>query len=126
MEFKPFDKIVYRQKVQSCGNKWRCGFYSHEDNEIPVLTSNQYLRKEIFEILPFKGNEHLVGTSNNPYDLLVKLGDFCVFTDDFFNFKTECVMSIIKSFNQTTFGAALYHWRYCIPCENYNPNLSIQ
>lgn len=126
MEFKPFDKIIFRQLNKSYSNVWQCGFYSHNDNGIDVLASNQYLRKEIFEILPFKGNEHLVGTSNNPNDLLVKLGDLCVFTHDFSNFKTECVISIIKSFDQFTFGAALYHWRYCIPYENYNPNLSIQ
>lgn len=30
------------------------------------------------------------------------------------------------SFNQSTFGAALYHWRYYISYKNYNPNLSIQ
>ena len=60
-QFKPFDKVLVRDNETE---KWKCAFYSHfEPNGI-------YHYGTIIGMyamcIPFKGNEHLVGTTKNP------------------------------------------------------------
>lgn len=61
---KPFDKIIFRQIVNK-GERWKCGFYSHENTEYVVLINDISINKAFYEILPFEGNEELVGTTKN-------------------------------------------------------------
>lgn len=60
-QFKPFEKVLVRNGELA---KWRCSFYSHFDQE------GVYHHTTISGIysmcIPFKGNEHLVGTADNP------------------------------------------------------------
>lgn len=65
-EFKPFDKVLVRCSVYTC---WQTAFYSHyikdnNDDKHYVTTSGAYYKGS--EILPYIGNERLVGTTNNP------------------------------------------------------------
>lgn len=60
-QFKPFEKVLVRD---SESDKWKCAFYSHfEPNGI-------YHYGTIIGMyamcIPFEGNEHLVGTADNP------------------------------------------------------------
>lgn len=60
-QFKPFEKVLVRYNETE---KWRCAFYSHfESNSIyhHITTNSIYTM-----CIPFEGNEHLVGTTNNP------------------------------------------------------------
>lgn len=61
-QFKPFDKVLVRDNETL---KWKCAFYSHFDssNMYPhiVVSNGAYVM-----CIPFKGNEHLVGTTKNP------------------------------------------------------------
>lgn len=60
-QFKPFEKVLVRNGEIA---KWRCSLYSHFDQE------GAYHHTTISGIysmcIPFKGNEHLVGTADNP------------------------------------------------------------
>lgn len=60
-QFKPFEKVLVRNGELA---KWRCSLYSHFDKE------GVYHHTTISGIysmcIPFKGNEHLVGTTDNP------------------------------------------------------------
>ena len=60
-QFKPFEKVLVRNGELA---KWRCSLYSHFDQE------GVYHHTTISGIysmcIPFKGNEHLVGTTDNP------------------------------------------------------------
>ena len=60
-QFKPFDKVLVRDNETE---KWRCTFYSHfePDSIYHHITINSVY----IMCIPFKGNEHLVGTTNNP------------------------------------------------------------
>lgn len=59
--FKPFDKVLVRQSDK---NDWRVAFYSHF-NEEENLHVTAWL--SWYQCIPYEGNEHLVGTSNNPW-----------------------------------------------------------
>ena len=59
-QFNPFDKVLVRENE---GQVWHCDFYSYTDN----IHGMHYCVGHCGEqILPFKGNEYLVGTTNNP------------------------------------------------------------
>ncbi len=60
-QFKPFEKVLVRDSESLA---WKCSFYSHlrpENRFKYVTTSGNYAM-----CIPFEGNEHLVGTTNNP------------------------------------------------------------
>lgn len=59
-QFKPFEKVLIRTGETT---KWRCGFYSHiSEGAFKYITTNGTFAM----CIPFKGNEHLVGTTDNP------------------------------------------------------------
>lgn len=59
-QFKPFDKVLVRDNNDA---SWKIDIYSHyTDDNYPFTTiTNSYK-----QCIPFKGNEHLIGTSNSP------------------------------------------------------------
>lgn len=61
-QFKPFDKVLVQSNKDP---KWRCAFYSHFDSygmyHHVIGDDGAYVK-----CIPFKGNEHLVGTADNP------------------------------------------------------------
>lgn len=61
-QFKPFDKVLVRDKESV---KWKCAFYSHFEpsSAYPHVTASS---GTYAMCIPFEGNEHLVGTSDNP------------------------------------------------------------
>lgn len=59
-EFKPFDKVLVRNN----GNElWSIDFYSHcpKNSELHICIGGAFA-----QVIPFAGNEHLVGTTKNP------------------------------------------------------------
>lgn len=61
-EFKPFDKVLVRNREDPC---WRCSLFSH----IEYIEGKRFFRciHSIWRYcIPYEGNEHLVGTTNNP------------------------------------------------------------
>lgn len=60
-QFKPFDKVL----VRDINNEpWAISFYSHkQEGEYPYVTSGDMFFRYC---IPYEGNEHLVGTTNNP------------------------------------------------------------
>ena len=60
-QFKPFDKVLVRDNETE---KWRCTFYSYFEpySTYPHVTSDSAYAM----CIPFEGNEHLIGTTNNP------------------------------------------------------------
>lgn len=60
-KFKPFDKVLVRDSDE--GN-WRCAIFNHFDKGSPFpYTTTSVSWKQC---IPYEGNEHLVGTSDNP------------------------------------------------------------
>ena len=60
-QFKPFEKVLVRDNETE---KWRCTFYSYFE---PYSTYSHVTSDSAYAMcIPFEGNEHLVGTTNNP------------------------------------------------------------
>ena len=60
-ELKPFDKVLVRD---SDDVPWTASYYSHkEEGSYPYITIGNLCFRYC---IPFEGNEHLVGTSDNP------------------------------------------------------------
>ena len=67
-QFKPFDKVLVREDDLT---PWQAAFFSHiesfEDGErFAITTSGDNYNLANNEIIPYKGNEHLVGTTDKP------------------------------------------------------------
>lgn len=58
-KFKPFDRVLVR-----IGETWNADFYSHTDEIGDVTISGGAYPCD--NIIPYGGNEHLLGTSNDP------------------------------------------------------------
>ena len=58
--FKPYAKVVVRYDDWKY---WVCGLFSHISPEGEYVCVNGFYYKQC---LPYEGNEHLVGTTNNP------------------------------------------------------------
>ena len=58
-QFKPFDRVLVRDRND---REWGCDFFSHiaEDNRYICIYSWWK------QCIPYEGNEHLLGTTNNP------------------------------------------------------------
>lgn len=59
-QFKPFEKVLVRNGELA---KWRCSLYSHFDQE--GIYHHTTISGIYSMCIPFKGNEHLVGTADN-------------------------------------------------------------
>lgn len=56
-EFKPFDKVLVRHNDQY----WSCDLFSYYCDNLFVCIGCSWE-----QCIPYKGNEHLLGTTNNP------------------------------------------------------------
>lgn len=59
-QFKPFDKVLVRDDDDTT---WRCDFFSHLGDKEGVFICLTTWWKQC---IPYEGNEHLLGTTNNP------------------------------------------------------------
>lgn len=60
-ELKPFDKVLVRDLDSE---RWRCDFFEkQEENE---GFNVRCFRGVWYQCIPYEGNEHLLGTTNNP------------------------------------------------------------
>ena len=58
-QFKPFDKVLVRDYND---NEWNCDFFSNMDEHGYYKCINSWWR----QCIPYDGNEHLLGTANDP------------------------------------------------------------
>lgn len=60
-QLKPFDKVLVRD---SDSKRWRCDFF--EQKEEKECFNIRCFRGVWRQCIPYNGNEHLLGTTNNP------------------------------------------------------------
>lgn len=58
-QFKPFDKVLVRDYND---NEWKCDFFSNMNEHGYYNCINSWWH----QCIPYEGNEHLLGTTNNP------------------------------------------------------------
>ena len=124
-KFKPFDKILVRDHEEV----WQPDFYGFWDkcrDRHQTMMNNSIADDDI---LPYKGNEYLVGTTNEPYEVVgVKEGECCIFFDDL-----ECIEKIKDLFidkfklidkteNAFLSGGEPSLWKFCICFSDFNLN----
>ena len=59
---KPFDKVLVRDED---GQKWMCDIFSYYDDKNPRYPFWGAGRSNSKQCIPYKGNEHLLGTTND-------------------------------------------------------------
>ena len=59
---KPFDKVLVRDEN---GQKWMCDIFSYYDDTNPKYPFWSVGRSNSKQCIPYKGNEHLLGTTND-------------------------------------------------------------
>lgn len=61
-KFQPFQKVLAKDSEKGIFDTWHCCLFSHTSKEGKYFTSSGMWN----ECIPFKGNEHLVGTKDDP------------------------------------------------------------
>ena len=62
-KFKPFDRVIARMVHNE---EWQCDLYSHQDPITKHHVTVGFAEVKEDNILPYEGNEHLVGTTDEP------------------------------------------------------------
>lgn len=61
-KFQPFQKVLVKDCEEGMFNVWHCDLFSHISEEGEYFTSSGMWN----ECIPFEGNEHLIGTKDDP------------------------------------------------------------
>lgn len=129
-EFKPFERVIIRRKdnVNGAVRLWTCAEFSHYNGNFIALVGCYEYDKTMFDVLPFAGNEHLVGTSDMPdEEVQLKPLDF-IFVFDKLEHKGELSSLVLGRFvclNGDKIDISddmSHHWTYCIPFSKFSPN----
>ena len=125
-QFKPYERVLVRDAY----GKWRCDIYSHYDkNENSHWVIGLGWTLDV-DILPYEGNEHLLGNSDEPEEE-IKIGDEYMigitYNDDMLpdldrSFIMGKVESLIKSGDYEFFNFEYSTRMYAIRFEDFNPN----
>lgn len=83
MEFRPFDKVLVRRRE----NEWICAIYSHSAGDDGHWVIGECCLYK--QILPYEGNEHLLGTTDSP-EPEFKFGDKV----EVWNFRGQCFKAV--------------------------------
>ena len=120
-KFKPFDKVLVRDHE----DVWHCDIYSHYNENAKGHVTLSIFDVSDIHILPYEGNEHLVGTTDYPdEEVRLEEGEL-IFVDDtisddivLWNFTRFAQVSSSDSF-ATKFGNI---FKYAIRFSDFNPN----
>lgn len=125
-EFKPFDKVLVRDFADN--KRWSCDFYSHESDGNHCTIGKGYFESD--NILPYEGNEYLLGTTDEPEEeITLEKGERAVFSDSLNRLRQG--KGVIDIFNSVVnFGTfkdqfeieSEFHYTYCIKFSDYNLN----
>lgn len=121
-EFKPFDKVLVKLGVNY---KWGLSLYSHFDEEIRRHVCIGLDERLDSDILPYEGNEHLVGTTDEPEEE-VKLEDgewgfaTCEKKDSLKPNKMVLIQFLDVSCGEIQ-SVEGYYYKYFIRFSNFNP-----
>ena len=125
-KFKPFDRIIYRYKGTT-NSIWIASEYSHETDVGHYLSGGNCLYKRNTEILPFEGNEHLVGTLNDPKQKITLQEGECIVCGDDINDlsnKYGFISKFKNSIDDYFVTSEDCYYDYCIPFSQFDINLS--
>lgn len=78
-KFKCKDEVLVRyNRVEK--SEWAYGIFSHETKDYIVLCGDMVFNRYHINVIPFAGNEHLVGTTDEPEEeIIIKEGEYVFF-----------------------------------------------
>ena len=119
-EFKAFDKVLVRNHYD---RRWKCDVYSHRTGETGVQTIHDIY--SIKNVLPYEGNEHLVGTTYEPdEEVKLKEGEWVFVIDKPVGISPttwEFTQFSHTKYNQF-FDKDDTNWDFAIRFSDFNPN----
>lgn len=120
-KFKCKDEVIVRLKDPEC--RWFYGVVSHSKNKYIVLSCGLEYPYDRYEVLPYEGNEHLVGTNGTSESEEVRLekGELVYGFDDIA--ELEDVNLILGKFRGIADSSLLVNdcsFTYCIPFSKFN------
>ena len=126
-KFNAYDKVL----VRDCKDKWQIDFYSHRNDEyMQHITMIYGVWLEDSEILTYEGNEHLVGTTDEPEEeITIENGEYCFGADkadctklvNWRLFQFDCVDSEDSLFKER-FGEGRY-FDLAFRVSDFNPDM---
>lgn len=124
-KFKCKDEVLFRC-IREKNAVWTYGIVSHETENFVILSGNIGLSKDYYDVLPFSGNEHLLGTfhSIECEEIVLEKGTlvFGECTMDNFKAKDLCLGEFETITKVGTIGISGKYFRYCVPYSKYNPH----
>lgn len=126
--FKCKDEVIYRSFENDL---WTYGIYSHYDERIDRHRIDGHSIPDSWEILPFKDNKHLVGTTNSPEEeIKLEKGDVIVCSDVLeyitngsgYIGKYDKIYGAKKDIGVSYGTGSFSHFKYCILFSKFNLN----
>lgn len=117
-EFKPFDKVLARVY-----NTWEARFFNRIDIAGKYqLTSGATVKEK--DILPYEGNEHLLGTNKEPEkEITLKKGEriICSNSDDALLSGNGWITNFVEINKEDDLivDVNIHEWVYCIPFSQF-------
>ena len=122
-KFKPFDRVIVKNKEKH--SVWSCDMVSLATEDAIYTFCRGEIELRHYDILPFEGNFHLVGTSNMPEEEVeLKNGEIVVVSDS--------IEYMLKGFGNIRIFRGIdcgfvrisssQFYSYCIPFSKFNPN----
>lgn len=127
-KFKCKDEVIYQGANQ--GSKWKYGIFSHYGHNCIEIVGGT-LNTNYFKVLPYKGNEHLVGTTDSPEEeIKLNEGDIIICADTL-DYIANGVGAICKYVSISSNGRLINvmftedsrsYYKYCVPYSKFNIN----
>ena len=107
------------------GCSWNVHQYFDENDE-RIFVLGGYFSKEV-EIIPYEGNEHLLGTTNDPAPKWYpKIGELVAVSDDKKEWFAQVFMSKVRGRKEGAYESSDTHdssqpayWQYCEPLRKH-------
>ena len=132
-KFKCKDEVIYRFKGgPGLGEPepWIYGIFSHYKKEGDIVINGNCYQRRIMDILPYEGNEELVGKTDEPdEEVKLKEGEWLMVGNlinsslpEEWMLREYCRMNTdnIETFNNSS--CEFQHWPCAIKFSNFNPN----
>ena len=121
-KFKPFERVIVKSRTD---DYWACDLYSHLNED--TGSHETINRIDLFdsEILSYEGNEHLVGTSDEPEtEVRLEEGEFLMGCCEIELVHPQywTISKYVKSLHKDCFLTDCGSYIYAVKFSDFNPN----
>ena len=129
-KFKCKDEVIYQNRVHFGDEKltWNYGIVNYEDEDegYVYLVGGLYINKKMFKVLPYEGNEELVGTSDKPEEeVRLEKGEWIIVFGNMSDFEENddyCFAKFISVEDEKIYASNKIIWPFAIRFSDFNPN----